>query len=183
MKVRRCQVFFSTNFCRPGVWQRGAAGQWLSDPYPKTAPARIRQHGIIPKENGISSGVSKYHGTPLSETMQRRTSRVIHCVPEAFAAYRYLLEIPLCDAAAPRLTVILKNPSTASTTRSDPTIGKIAAWARRHGFAAVACVNLFALRATQPTALNQYSYAVIVGPENDAYIHDAVGAADVVVAA
>jgi len=112
-----------------------------------------------------------------------RIKRIVHCIPAAYTAYRYWLELQLLDAPAPRLAVILKNPSTASATRSDPTIGKVEAWARRHGFAVVICVNLFALRATHPSSLNSYPDDVIVGPENDAYIQDAACKADVLVAA
>lgn len=106
----------------------------------------------------------------------------VRCIPEVYEAYRYLLEVDLQPAGS-RLAVILKNPSTASATRSDPTIGKVEAWARRQGFASLAYVNLFALRSTKPAPLNDYEYAHIVGPHNDRYILEAVQTADTVVAA
>lgn len=97
--------------------------------------------------------------------------------------YRYTLDLHVdARSAAPRLTVLMKNPSTASAERLDPTTGKVRAWAQRHGFACVRVVNLFALRATHPPALNAHPYAAIVGPENDRYIREAAAAADVVVA-
>ena len=56
------------------------------------------------------------------------------------ACYRYLLRValsPLAPEPIPhrRLTVIQKNPSLANAQRSDPTAGKVEAWARRSGFA------------------------------------------------
>lgn len=113
--------------------------------------------------------------------------RVIQCEPAVYSPHRYLLVARTADDASvagdagPRLTAILKNPSTASATRSDPTIGKVEAWARRNGFASIAVVNLFALRATRPAALNACPYDHAVGPYNDAHIHAAVATADAVV--
>ena len=117
--------------------------------------------------------------------------RVIQCEPAAYGPHRYLLVVHLSNDAAddagaagdggPHLTAILKNPSTASGMRSDPTIGKVEAWACRNGFASVAVVNLFALRATRPSALNACPYDHAVGPDNDAHILDAIATADAVV--
>lgn len=113
----------------------------------------------------------------------RNAPLAITTIPVAYEDYRYVLELHLSDRTdAPRLAVLMKNPSTASAERLDPTIGKVRAWAQRHGFARVSVVNLFALRATHPPALNAHPYAAIVGPENDHYIREAAAAADVVVA-
>lgn len=102
-------------------------------------------------------------------------------VPAAHERYRYVLELQLTDAPDARhLAVLMKNPSTASAERLDPTIGKVQAWARRHGFGGVTVVNLFALRATHPRALNAYPYEVIVGPENDWHIREVAARADVI---
>lgn len=106
--------------------------------------------------------------------------RVIRCEPENDTRYRYLLEVALRECGGPRLAAVLKNPSRASAWRSDPTIGKLEAWARRHGFARVVCVNLFAYRSTTPAGLNGHPYAVIVGPGNDTAIRAAVDGADLV---
>jgi hypothetical protein len=103
----------------------------------------------------------------MSQAETAIVRRVVRCLPPHDARYRYLLEVALRATPSPRLVVVMKNPSTASQTRTDPTIGKVQAWACRHGFGAVAVVNLFALRATQPSDLNRYSYADSVGPEND----------------
>lgn len=117
-------------------------------------------------------------------------------VPATYAAYRYVLELRLGGEApgadtpvraglpagpgAPRLAVLMKNPSTATAERLDPTIGKVRAWAWRHGFGTVAVVNLFALRATHPPALNAHPYERIVGPENDRHIREVASRADLV---
>jgi hypothetical protein len=111
--------------------------------------------------------------------------QVVRCVPETYGTHRYLLEVKLsdCPALNPRLAVILKNPSTASAVKSDPTIGKVEAWARRRNFASLLYVNLFAVRSTQPAPLNDWDYAYTVGPENDYYIREAAAQADTVVLA
>jgi len=114
---------------------------------------------------------------------------VIECVPWQPVRYRYLLHIALGPgrtgepAGAPILTVIQKNPSLADAARSDPTAGKVEAWARRHAFASVIYVNLFALRSPDPRAVNDVSQADAIGAENDAAIVRACAAADVLVAA
>lgn len=97
-------------------------------------------------------------------------------------AYRYLLEVDL-GVPGRRLAVVGKNPSTAGSHRSDATLGKIEAWALRHGFGAVTLVNLFAVRHTSPAGIMTVSYAAAVGPKNDRWIREAVEGADVVVAA
>lgn len=108
--------------------------------------------------------------------------RAVRCSPKNPRIYRYMLEIGLSDRLGPRLTVVLKNPSKASEKRSDPTIGKVEAWARRRGFASVKVVNLFAYRTPYPAELARHPYSRIVGPENDRYILNAVQVSDLVVA-
>ena len=107
---------------------------------------------------------------------------VRRCIPARYGRYRYQLEIALAEAPGPRLAVVLKNPSTASAERSDPTIGKAEAWARRRGFASLSVVNLFAWRSPYPEKLNALSYREIVGPQNDRHICAAAAGADLVVA-
>jgi hypothetical protein len=103
------------------------------------------------------------------------------CQPPEPGPYRYWLQVRI--GRGPRLAVILKNPSTADAVHSDPTVGKVEAWAQRQGFGVVAYTNLFALRSPYPERVNAVSYAAAVGPENDAAIVRAVGDADVVVLA
>jgi hypothetical protein len=108
--------------------------------------------------------------------------RAVRCVPRNPRIYRYLLEIRLLETPGPCLAVVLKNPSTASEKRSDPTIGKIEAWAKRREFASVAVVNLFAFRSPYPAELARRPYRRIVGPANDRYILATAQGADLVVA-
>lgn len=108
--------------------------------------------------------------------------RARRCVPNEDGPYRYTLTIDL-DGPGSRLAVIMKNPSTACVERSDATIGKVEAWAVRHGFGSLVVVNLFAWRATSPTDLAEVSYAASVGAENDRYILDATASAAMSVAA
>lgn len=112
----------------------------------------------------------------------RPAHREVRCAPPDSGLYRYLLEIILSPSPGPSLAVILKNPSRASAERSDPTVGKLEAWARRRGFGRLAVVNLFAWRATRPEALNEAGYRAAVGPENDRFIRAAACGADKVAA-
>jgi hypothetical protein len=81
--------------------------------------------------------------------------------------YRYSL-IVRTDAPGRRaLLVIQCNPSRASSSGSDPTVGKVAHWAEEHGFARVVYLNLFALISSDPRALQRKRYRTIVGPRND----------------
>lgn len=113
-----------------------------------------------------------------------RVSSVRRCVETGprQGDYRYVLEVDL-GVEGPHLVVVGKNPSTAGAARSDATLGRIEAWARRHGFGSVTLVNLFAVRKTNPAAVMDLAYADAVGPDNDVWIEEAVGVADVVVAA
>jgi hypothetical protein len=95
--------------------------------------------------------------------------------------YRYSLWVAV--GAGPTLAVILKNPSTADTTRLDPTVGKVEAWARRQDYGTVCYVNLFARRSTIPQALNAFPYAAMIGLHNDGAIVEAICSADAVIAA
>ncbi len=75
----------------------------------------------------------------------------------------------------------MKNPSTATAQRSDPTLGKVTAWASRRGYNTLVVVNLFAFRATEPAELNAVPYAAAVGPDNDRWLRAAAAeAADLV---
>jgi hypothetical protein len=73
------------------------------------------------------------------------------------------------------------NPSTADESRDDPTIRRCIGFARRWGFARLEVLNLFAFRATKPTAL--LSADDPVGPENDLAIAGVLRSADLVVCA
>ena len=113
----------------------------------------------------------------------KKVREVTECAPWAYGRYRYFLEVRIAEEQARMLTVILKNPSTASAERSDPTVGKVEAWARRNRFDLIRYVNLFALRSPYPEELNGHSYRVMVGRDNDAWITRSLEGADVVLVA
>ena len=115
--------------------------------------------------------------------MVQKVREVTVCAPRRYGRYRYFLEVRIMGEPAPTLTVILKNPSTASAESSDPTVGKVEAWARKNKFCRIRYVNLFALRSPYPEELNAHSYRVMVGRENDAWIERSLQGADVVLAA
>ncbi len=88
--------------------------------------------------------------------------------------YRWLMEVQLRreNETKPCLVVILKNPSTADVHRSDPTVGKVEAWARRQHFVRIVFLNLFARRGAHPEQLTNISYDDLVGKECDRYIRE-----------
>jgi hypothetical protein len=67
------------------------------------------------------------------------------------------------------------NPSTADETIDDPTIRRCMAFARGWGFGGLVMLNLFAFRATDPAAMKREDDPV--GPENDAYLAQALSVA------
>jgi len=84
--------------------------------------------------------------------------------------YRYQLGRRWGDG--PSCVFIMLNPSTADAEKDDPTIRRCIGFAKREGCGGLIVVNLFAFRATQPEVL--LSAADPIGPENDAYIADAL---------
>jgi hypothetical protein len=94
--------------------------------------------------------------------------------------YRYRLD-RTWDAACPRATVVMLNPSTATEAADDPTIARCTRRMRALGFGAMTVVNLFAWRATDPRDLTRV--AVPVGPGNDEVIGAAAQGAALVLCA
>lgn len=68
---------------------------------------------------------------------------------------------------------VMLNPSTADADRDDPTIRRCLGYARAWGRGDLFVVNLFALRATDPSRL--YAHADPVGPENEGIVREIVG--------
>jgi hypothetical protein len=81
--------------------------------------------------------------------------------------YRYLLTRRWGD---PRswMTFIMLNPSTADAFKSDPTISRCVAFAKREGCGGLDVLNLFAWRSADPRALRECGDPV--GPDNDLFI-------------
>ena len=83
--------------------------------------------------------------------------------------YRYTLH-RTWEPERPRVTFVMLNPSLADAERDDPTVRRCVAFARCWGFGALAVVNLFALIAPYPTALQ--GIADPIGPHNDEAIRE-----------
>lgn len=94
--------------------------------------------------------------------------------------YRYVLERQW-RAAAPAMTIVMLNPSTADANTDDPTISRCIGFALREAFGGIRVLNLFALRATDPRELMNADDPV--GPDNDDHLRRWIGNARRVVAA
>lgn len=81
--------------------------------------------------------------------------------------YRYSLLARTDAAGSASLVVVQCNPSRASGTRSDPTVGKVSNWAEENGFSSVTFLNLFARRSPSVHEISHLSYVELVGPRND----------------
>lgn len=92
--------------------------------------------------------------------------------------YRWLLEVRLVDCDGPPLVVVQLNPSTANDDRSDATVGKVEAWARRQEcYSSVIFTNLFAMRTAKQDNLVELAggeYERAVGSENDGWLRYAM---------
>lgn len=98
--------------------------------------------------------------------------------------YRYLLwrdlQASLTEPGGTCLWVML-NPSTADGATNDPTIRRCMGFTQAWGYERMEVVNLYAYRATQPTRLKRATDPI--GPDNFDAIREALGRADLVVAA
>ena len=88
--------------------------------------------------------------------------------------YRYRLSRPW--KAGPTAVFVLLNPSTADAETDDRTVTRCVKYAAGMGFGRLLLVNLFALRSSDPEALD--AHPAPVGPDNDAHIAAACAAAD-----
>lgn len=66
--------------------------------------------------------------------------------------HRYRLDRTL--GPGPAVLWVMLNPSTADTSRNDPTVRRVLGFSRVWGFGRVAICNLHSLRATDPRALD-----------------------------
>lgn len=94
--------------------------------------------------------------------------RLAKCEEEP--SYRYSLTIETDAVGGRGLLVVLCNPSLASSTRSDPTVGKVSTWAEEAGFASVVFLNLFARRSPSIDEISYLPYTDLVGAKNDAVL-------------
>lgn len=84
-------------------------------------------------------------------------------------AYRYILWRVWTESRAMNLCAwVMLNPSTADAIEDDPTIKKCVGFSRRWGHDGIVVVNLFAMRSTDPSALN--SSPDPVGPHNPHFV-------------
>jgi hypothetical protein len=118
------------------------------------------------------------------------TAPAMEVAPDGWATYsldqryRYTLGRvfgDVIDGGGPAVLFVMLNPSTATATELDPTVRRCVGFARSWGARRLVVVNLFALRSTDPRALD--SEADPIGPHNDAAIAEQVAAADIIVAA
>lgn len=101
-------------------------------------------------------------------------------VIDSTGKYRYLLW-RIWDQEKPKLLFIMLNPSTADGKEDDPTIRRCINYAKVWGYGSIEVVNLFALRATNPSEL--LKAADPIGQENDKRIIRAVDNSERVIAA
>lgn len=86
--------------------------------------------------------------------------------------YRYRL-MRVWDSDLPLLEWIMLNPSTANASLDDPTIRRCIGFAVLWGYGGIIVHNLYALRATNPEVLLNYS-GNAVGPDNHWYLDRSV---------
>lgn len=94
--------------------------------------------------------------------------------------YRYRLW-RIWDETLPAVAFCCLNPSTADATQDDPSIRRMMGFAQAWGRGGLVVVNLFAFRATQPTALKAVSDPV--GPDNDDYLCSVANQVDLFICA
>lgn len=94
--------------------------------------------------------------------------------------YRYALA-RTWDAAAQRVMFVMLNPSKATESANDPTVGRCEARAKALGFGAFMVTNLFSLRETDPHKMRKHPKPV--GVETDQALLDGADWADVTIAA
>lgn len=78
--------------------------------------------------------------------------------------YRYALT-RTWNKAGKRVMFVMLNPSKATESHNDPTVGRCENRARALGFGAFRVTNLFALRETDPALMRKHDAPI--GPEND----------------
>lgn len=98
---------------------------------------------------------------PLFGVDQARSAVLSPC-----GTYRY--ELARRWSNGPLVSWIMLNPSTADADADDPTVRRCIRFAQSWGYGGLVIRNLFALRATDPAALDRHPDPV--GPDNDTYL-------------
>jgi hypothetical protein len=101
--------------------------------------------------------------------------------PEACVSrlYRYRLYWPTGIQSDSSVLWVLANPSTASSTDTDPTIRRCIGYTRAWGYGWAAIANVRAWRETDPDLVPRDATAI--GPDNDSHITAMAQAAEFVV--
>ena len=107
-------------------------------------------------------------------TDRRNTALISEC-----RRYRYVLTREFGGEST--CLFIMLNPSTADADHDDSTIHRCIGFAKREGFDRLEVVNLYAFRSTSPSTL--FTAPDPVGPDNISEIREALGRADMVIAA
>lgn len=94
--------------------------------------------------------------------------------------YRYRLW-RTWDVEKPTAAFIMLNPSTADEDENDPTIRRCINYAKDWGYGTLEVVNLFALRATDPSELQDHTAPI--GGANDVHLRKVCDEAEIVVGA
>lgn len=111
----------------------------------------------------------------MSDLFLERDALISDC-----GLYRYLLR-RTWDHGKPRVLIVMLNPSTADAEIDDATIRSCIRLSKGLGYGSFEVVNLFALRATDPTELQRA--ADPVGPANDDVIEAAISRCDLAICA
>jgi hypothetical protein len=95
---------------------------------------------------------------------------------------RYRYSLWRCwQVEAPRLAVVMLNPSTADAQTNDATIRRCLSFAQAWGYGSLEVVNLFALMSTRPQQLKRAAHPI--GVDCDRYLRLAAAQADQIVIA
>ena len=93
--------------------------------------------------------------------------------------YRYVLTRAWAGGNG-NCTFICLNPSTADAFKNDPTVTRCIGYAKKWGYKSFTMLNAFAVRSTDPAGL---MFGDPIGPDNDRFLREEAGKADLIVAA
>ena len=131
--------------------------------------------------------------TPIAHSDHVDQDNIRECFSEGGsrdAAYRYLLEVPYSGrTAGDTVSVVLKNPSSASRCRADRTVRKVEeyVWRTFEACSTLRVLNLFAYRATCVkdlwSRITDGGLDCAVGPHNDCFLRESFVESDYIVGA